>query len=162
MEKTIDVSDLLQDPVVVFQQKYYYPLACILSYAMPAVVPWYFWAESLPTAFFVASMFRYVFTLHATLLTNSASHTWGKRPYDIKIMPSDNVLAAIFSLGEWHNYHHVFPGDYTVAELGSPRMTFDRFLCLARFGLRPENFTGKDCPQPCSPDGEMDLILLPL
>ena len=82
-------------------------------------------------------------------------------------MPSDNVLAAIFSLGEWHNYHHVFPGDYTVAELGSPRMTqlqsqypqsqyprsFDRFLCLARFGLRPENFTGKDCPQPCSPDG---------
>ena len=38
-------------------------------------------------------------------------------------MPSDNVLAAIFSLDEWHNYHHVFPGDCTVAELGSPKMS---------------------------------------
>jgi stearoyl-CoA desaturase (delta-9 desaturase) len=40
-----------------------------------------------------------------------------------EIKPSDSRLAAIFSLGEWHNYHHVFPGDYRIAELGSPRMS---------------------------------------
>ncbi|XP_046456692.1 acyl-CoA Delta-9 desaturase-like isoform X1 [Daphnia pulex] len=124
MQKTIDVSDLLQDPVVVFQRKYYYPLAVILCFVMPAVVPWYFWEESLPTAFFVASMFRYVFTLHATWLTNSAGHSWGKRPYDKQINLSDSLLAASFSLGEWHNYHHVFPWDYKVAELGSSRTSF--------------------------------------
>ncbi|XP_046456689.1 acyl-CoA Delta-9 desaturase-like isoform X2 [Daphnia pulex] len=124
MEKTIDVGDLLQDPVVVFQRKYYTSLAWMLCYAMPAAVPWYFWGESLTTAFFVASMFRYVFTLHATWLTNSAGHSWGKRPYDKQINPSDSLLAASFSLGEWHNYHHAFPGDYRVAELGSSRTSF--------------------------------------
>lgn len=139
--------------------RYYIPLAVTLCLVMPAVVPWYFWDESFQTAFFVSSMFRYVLTLHATWLTNSAAHIWGYHPYDKwvalslavayfmyivvhtlwfnvenvcllfkcvfcrEIKPSDSRLAAIFSLGEWHNYHHVFPGDYTVAELGSPRMT---------------------------------------
>jgi stearoyl-CoA desaturase (delta-9 desaturase) len=40
-----------------------------------------------------------------------------------QMKPSDSRLAASFSLGEWHNYHHVFPGDYRVAELGSWRMS---------------------------------------
>nr|CAH0109007.1 unnamed protein product [Daphnia galeata] len=121
--KTVDASDLLNDPVVVFQRKYYIPLAVTLCLVMPAVVPWYFWDESFQTAFFVASMFRYVLTLHATWLTNSAAHIWGYHPYDKEIKPSDSRLAAIFSMGEWHNYHHVFPGDYRIAELGSPRMS---------------------------------------
>ncbi|EFX82758.1 hypothetical protein DAPPUDRAFT_240982 [Daphnia pulex] len=124
MQKTIDVSGLLRDPVVVFQRKYYYPLAVILCFVMPAVVPWYFWGESLTTAFFVASMFRYVFTLHATWFANSAGHSWGKRPYDKQINPSDSLLATFLSLGEWHNYHHVFPWDYKVTELGSSRTSF--------------------------------------
>lgn len=62
--------------------RYYIPLAVTLCLVMPAVVPWYFWDESLQTAFFVASVFRYVLTLHATWLTNSAAHIWGYHPYD--------------------------------------------------------------------------------
>ncbi|XP_046646011.1 acyl-CoA Delta-9 desaturase-like [Daphnia pulicaria] len=120
--KTVDATDLLQDPVVVYQRKYYVPLA-LVCFALPAIVPWYFWGESFKTAFFVASVFRYVFTLHATWLTNSAAHIWGYHPYDKQMKPSDSRLAASFSLGEWHNYHHVFPGDYRVAELGSWRMS---------------------------------------
>ena len=62
--------------------RYYIPLAVTLCLVMPAVVPWYFWDESFQTAFFVASVFRYVLTLHATWLTNSAAHIWGHHPYD--------------------------------------------------------------------------------
>jgi stearoyl-CoA desaturase (delta-9 desaturase) len=54
----------------------------MFSLAMPTFVPWYFWGESFKTAFFVAAIFRYVFTLNVTWLVNSAAHIWGNHPYD--------------------------------------------------------------------------------
>ncbi|KAK4009422.1 acyl-CoA Delta-9 desaturase [Daphnia magna] len=121
--KTVDVSDLLQDPVVVFQRKYYIPLVLTLCFTMPAVVPWYYWGESFKTSFFVASIFRYVFTLNVTWLVNSAAHIWGNHPYDKGINPAENRAVAFLTSGEgWHNYHHVFPWDYKAAELGNYSM----------------------------------------
>lgn len=121
--KTIDMSDVLQDPIVAFQRKYYIPLVLLLAFAMPAFVPWYFWGESFKTAFFVASIFRYVFTLNVTWLVNSAAHLWGNHPYDKGINPAENRMVAFLTSGEgWHNYHHVFPWDYKSAELGNYSM----------------------------------------
>ncbi|KAK4002430.1 hypothetical protein OUZ56_004258 [Daphnia magna] len=117
--KTVDVSDLLQDPVVFYQRKFYIPLVLIFCFAMPTVVPWYYWGESLTTAFFVASIFRYVITLNVTWLVNSAAHMWGNHPYDKGINPAENRFVAFITSGEgWHNYHHVFPWDYKASELG--------------------------------------------
>ncbi|XP_046442058.1 acyl-CoA Delta-9 desaturase-like isoform X3 [Daphnia pulex] len=118
--KTVDVSDLLQDPIVVYQRKFYIPLLIIFCFAMPTLVPWYFWGESLRTSFFVASILRYVITLNATWLVNSAAHIWGTHPYDKGINPSENRFVAFITSGEgWHNYHHVFPWDYKASELGN-------------------------------------------
>jgi len=120
---TVDCSDLLQDPVVIYQRKFYVPLVLLLSFAMPAWVPWYFWGESFKTAFFVASIFRYVFNLNITWLVNSAAHIWGNHPYDNNINPAENLYVAFLTSGEgWHNYHHVFPWDYKAAELGNYKM----------------------------------------
>jgi len=79
---TVDVSDLLADPIVRFQRRFYLPLILLLCFALPAIVPWYFWGESLKTAFFCASIFRYILTLNVTWLVNSAAHIWGPHPYD--------------------------------------------------------------------------------
>lgn len=116
----LDISDLLNDPVLMIQRKYYMivmPIACFL---LPTIIPMYFWNETFVNSFFVATMFRWTFILNATWLVNSAAHKWGDKPYDININPSQNAAVAAFAFGEgWHNYHHVFPWDYKTAELGN-------------------------------------------
>jgi stearoyl-CoA desaturase (delta-9 desaturase) len=70
-------------------------LVLTLSFAMPALVPWYFWGESFKTAFFVASIFRYVFTLNVTWLVNSAAHIWGNHPYDKSVFTIYKFLFVV-------------------------------------------------------------------
>lgn len=44
---------------------------------------------------------------------------YGDRPYDAGIAPTENIPVTAITLGEgFHNYHHVFPFDYTVSEYG--------------------------------------------
>lgn len=136
--KTVDVSDLLRDPIVVYQRKFYVPLVLVFCFAMPALVPWYYWGETFKTAFFVASIYRYVLTLNITWLVNSAAHLWGSHPYDKGINPAENRFVAFVTSGEgWHNYHHVFPWDYKAAELGqySMNMTTAAIDFFAWIGL---------------------------
>ncbi|CAK8696308.1 unnamed protein product [Clavelina lepadiformis] len=116
--KGIDVSDLLNDPVVVFQRKYYHGLCTLACFAVPTLVPTYFWKERILVSFCI-NMLRYVAFLNVTFLVNSAAHMWGYRPYDANINPAENLPVAILTLGEgFHNYHHVFPQDYRTSELG--------------------------------------------
>ncbi|CAH1726336.1 acyl-CoA Delta-9 desaturase-like [Aphis gossypii] len=119
----IDMSDLLADPIVSFQKKYYKLLMPLLCFILPTILPVYCWGESWANSWFVATMFRYTFSLNVTWLVNSAAHMWGGRPYDRFINPSENITVALLALGEgWHNYHHVFPWDYKAAELGDYKL----------------------------------------
>lgn len=119
----IDMADLLADPIVSFQKKYYKFLMPLLCFILPTILPVYFWGESWANSWFVATMFRYTFSLNVTWLVNSAAHMWGGRPYDRFINPSENITVALLALGEgWHNYHHVFPWDYKAAELGDYKL----------------------------------------
>lgn len=123
--KGIDMSDLKNDKILAFQKKYYLLLMPICCFVIPTVVPVYFWGETWTNAWFVATLFRFTFTLNMTWLVNSAAHMWGSRPYDQFINPSENLGVAIGAMGEgWHNYHHVFPWDYKTAELGNYRANF--------------------------------------
>ena len=57
-----------------------------------------------------------VCTLHCTCTVNSLAHYTGKREYNKDIKPADNLLVAIFTIGEgWHNHHHTYPYDYSCA-----------------------------------------------
>lgn len=117
--KGIDLSDLYADKVVMFQRRYYKLSILIMCFIVPTVVPWYFWGESLWNAFFLASILRYVLSLNATWLVNSAAHMWGNRPYDKNINPAENSGVAFGAVGEgFHNYHHTFPQDYGTSEYG--------------------------------------------
>lgn len=134
--KTIDCSDLLQDPVLVFQRRYYVPLVAIFSFGIPGLVPPWLFGESYWNAFFVCSLFRYVTSLHITWLVNSAAHLWGTRPYDKSIEAVENVLVSSLACGEgFHNYHHTFPWDYSTSELGWRWNTTTMFIdAMAKIG----------------------------
>ncbi|XP_033329806.1 acyl-CoA Delta-9 desaturase [Megalopta genalis] len=115
---TIDMSDLEQDPVVVWQRRLYIILMPLFSFIIPTWIPIYFWKEAPLTAWY-ATVWRYTFTLNGTWLVNSAAHIWGMKPYDKTIGPTENRAVALIAIGEgWHNYHHVFPWDYKASELG--------------------------------------------
>nr|BBF94998.1 acyl-CoA Delta(11) desaturase [Orthetrum albistylum] len=123
--KGIDISDLDADPILAFQKKYYMILMPLACFVIPTLIPMYLWNESFTCSWFVATLFRYTFTLNMTWLVNSAAHIWGSKPYDKTINPSENLPVAVLALGEgWHNYHHVFPWDYKTAELGNYRTNF--------------------------------------
>ncbi|KHN78237.1 Acyl-CoA desaturase [Toxocara canis] len=114
---TIDISDLLNDKVLMFQRKYYLLLVPIFCFLVPAAIPVYLWNESSFVAFMTCSMFRYCWTLHHTWLINSAAHKWGFKPYDEEISAVDSYSLALLTMGEGgHNFHHVFPQDYRTSE----------------------------------------------
>ncbi|CAM6032056.1 unnamed protein product, partial [Sphagnum compactum] len=115
----VDLSDMLADPVVAIQKKFYIPSVLIFCVLIPTLIPWYLWDESLWNAYFVCVVFRYIAALNSTWLVNSAAHMWGYRPYDINIAPAENHTVSALTLGEgFHNFHHTFPWDYSTSEWG--------------------------------------------
>uniref|UniRef100_A0A8B9CDW5 Stearoyl-CoA desaturase 5 n=1 Tax=Anser brachyrhynchus TaxID=132585 RepID=A0A8B9CDW5_9AVES len=117
--RKLDFTDLLDDPVVRFQRKYYKSSVVLMCFVIPTFVPWYLWGESLWNAYFLASILRYTISLNVTWLVNSAAHMYGNRPYDKYINPRQNTFVTLGAIGEgFHNYHHTFPFDYSASELG--------------------------------------------
>ncbi|KAH9388044.1 hypothetical protein TYRP_009248 [Tyrophagus putrescentiae] len=115
--KTVSLADIEADPVVQFQRQFYKPLAIFCTFYLPTYIPYYFWGENFYVAFYL-SAFRYCFSLHSTWLVNSAAHLYGTKPYDKVINPRESKLVQVMTVGEgYHNYHHVFPFDYSASEL---------------------------------------------
>lgn len=116
--KGLSLDDLHQDKIVMFQHKHKYLFMAIFTFVLPSVIPWYYWNESLMSSYLI-NVFRYCCVLHATWAVNSFAHMFGDKPYDKSINPSENSWVAFFAAGEgFHNYHHVFPSDYSTSEYG--------------------------------------------
>ncbi|XP_023241820.1 acyl-CoA desaturase-like isoform X1 [Centruroides sculpturatus] len=117
--KTIDVSDVLTDPVVQFQIKYYVPLVILMAIIVPSLIPYYFWDVSWQECICISFCYRYIRSLHITWLVNSAAHKWGYKPYDKNISSVENAIVSYLTNGEgFHNFHHKFPWDYSTSEYG--------------------------------------------
>ncbi|XP_061724451.1 acyl-CoA Delta(11) desaturase-like isoform X1 [Cydia pomonella] len=117
--RTIDMSDLENNPVLKFQKKYYLILVTLMAFILPALIPVIFWQESLNIAHHV-SLVHLVVGSHMTFAINSIAHAFGTKPYDKTISPTQSLSLSLVTFGEgYHNYHHVFPFDYRVAELGN-------------------------------------------
>ncbi|CAH0714306.1 unnamed protein product, partial [Brenthis ino] len=111
--------DLINDPVVLLQRRFFIPLFILLNLVIPVGIPVYFWGETLLNSFVVSFVTRFTITLNIAFCVNSFAHLWGNKPYDRFIKPVENSIVSLAALGEgWHNYHHVFPWDYRTSELG--------------------------------------------
>lgn len=99
--------------------RFYRPLILLMCFVVPTVVPWYFWGESLWNAYFLSALLRYCLLLNATWSVNSFAHLWGRKPYDKRINPAENISVVLSAVGEgFHNFHHTFPSDYATSEYG--------------------------------------------
>ncbi|XP_041988359.1 acyl-CoA Delta-9 desaturase-like [Aricia agestis] len=112
-------TDLLADPVVRLQKKFYIPLFVLLNVVLPVAIPVYCWGETVFLSFIISFVMRFTITLNIAFCVNSFAHLWGNKPYDSFIKSVENKLVSMAALGEgWHNYHHTFPWDYRTSELG--------------------------------------------
>ena len=115
------IPDLLKSKLIMFQHRYYLPIAISFSFLLPFLIGMTY--DRAFGALLFGGLLRLVFTHHSTFLINSAAHFFGKRTYCSNSSARDNWLLAIFTFGEgYHNFHHKFPADF---RNGITRFSFD-------------------------------------
>lgn len=115
-EKEIYLQDLEKNPLLYAQHRYDPYFNLFISFVLPGVYT-YFMYGNYWDGFFILAALRWVITLHATWSINSFSHSFGYKPYNIDIKPTNNIFTSLVALGEGsHNYHHVFPSCYAMNE----------------------------------------------
>ncbi|XP_039751333.1 acyl-CoA Delta(11) desaturase-like [Pararge aegeria] len=113
----LDMSDILDDPLVKFHSKYFNFFKITLCFILPTLTKIILWNETWKGAI-GTTLIRYLLSVNFTWSVNSFAHLWGNRPYDRNIMPAESWKVSFVAMGEgWHNYHHTFPWDYKAAEL---------------------------------------------
>ena len=113
-EKSSDFSgikDLQKDPIVMWQHKYYLPLVLLMNIGLPVAIG--LLHGDVLGCFLLIGVLRLVLSHHCTFFINSLAHIWGRRPYTDRNTARDNDVLSLFTWGEgYHNFHHIFAGDY--------------------------------------------------
>jgi len=106
-----EVADLLADPLVTWQHRWYVPLAFVFGIGLPTAIAalWGDWLGGL----LVAGFLRLVLQWQTTFTINSVAHWIGHQPYCTTTSARDSSITALVSFGEgYHNFHHRFQTDY--------------------------------------------------
>lgn len=107
-----DISDLNQNPLVVWQHKNYLLCMIVMGFLFPTVVAGLGWGD-WAGGYIYAGILRLAFVHHATFCVNSLAHYLGEQNFDDRNTPRDHVITAFVTMGEgWHNFHHTYPNDY--------------------------------------------------
>ena len=106
-------SRLRQDPVVLWQHRYYVPIV-LSGLALPFVVGFLYngWIGGLG-CFLLAGVGRTFFVLNSTFCINSICHIWGSQPHTTADSSRDSWVVSLLTFGEgYHNYHHAHQRDF--------------------------------------------------
>ena len=106
-------SRLRQDPVVMWQYRYYMPIV-LSGLGLTFVVGFLYngWMGGLG-CFLLAGVGRTFAVLNSTFCINSICHLWGSQPHGQADSSRDSWLVSLLTFGEgYHNYHHTFSRDY--------------------------------------------------
>lgn len=105
------VRDLMEDPLVVWQDRWYALIGLAVAFGIPLVV-------GLATGhvlgcLLIGGVLRVVVSHHGTFFINSLCHMVGRQPYSREHSARDSAVMAVLAFGEgYHNFHHSFPFDY--------------------------------------------------
>ncbi|MCH9769680.1 MAG: fatty acid desaturase [Gammaproteobacteria bacterium] len=106
-----NVSDLMADPLIRWQHRFYLPIALLMGFGLPMAIA-ALWGDAW-AGLIIAGALRISFVQQGTFCINSVCHVFGKRSYSEEQSASDHWLAALITYGEgYHNFHHQFPLDY--------------------------------------------------
>lgn len=105
------VRDLTEDPLVVWQDRYYKWIGMGVAMGIPIVVG--LLTGRLVPCLLIGGVLRIVVSHHGTFFINSLCHMVGRQPYSREHSARDSAIMAVLAFGEgYHNYHHSFPFDY--------------------------------------------------
>lgn len=105
------VSDLLENKLVMFQNKHHGKLMLALNALSTFVFGLI--VGDFAGAFVFAFLGRVFVTHHLTWFVNSLAHSWGSKEFSREQSAVNSWVVAFLTLGEgYHNYHHTFPNDY--------------------------------------------------
>ena len=106
-------SKLKQDPVVMWQHRYYIPIVIsglVLPFGVGALYDG--WTGGLG-CFLLAGLGRTFFVLNSTFCINSVCHLWGSQTHGASDSSRDSWWVSLITFGEgYHNYHHMYQSDY--------------------------------------------------
>uniref|UniRef100_UPI000A36406E acyl-CoA desaturase n=1 Tax=Nitrospira cf. moscoviensis SBR1015 TaxID=96242 RepID=UPI000A36406E len=101
---------LRQDPVVMWQHRYY-TLIFLSGLAFPFLVGCLYngWVGGM-SCFMLAGIGRTFAVLNSTFCINSVCHLWGNQPHGQADSSRDSWAVSLLTFGEgYHNYHHTHP-----------------------------------------------------
>ncbi|MGZ5443486.1 MAG: acyl-CoA desaturase [Thermoanaerobaculia bacterium] len=106
-----NAADLLKNPVVLWQDRWYKVILIVGGFGLPALVGAAF---GDPIAGLLWGGFlRLAVIHHTTFFVNSLAHYVGKPTYNADVSARDNWAVALLTLGEgYHSFHHRFPADF--------------------------------------------------
>jgi len=93
------IRDFSKAPEILWLDRLFFVPPILLAGAMYLAggMPWLVWGFCLPT----------VTLAHATFAINTVNHLFGSRRFDTIDESRNNVITAVFAVGEgWHNNHH--------------------------------------------------------
>ncbi|MBY0516250.1 MAG: fatty acid desaturase [Bacteriovoracaceae bacterium] len=104
--------DFEKDALVMWQHKYYIPIALFFGMILPTLVAGLFFHSYLG-GFAVGALCKLVMIHHCTFFINSLCHYVGSTPYTKSNTARDSWYMAYLTFGEgYHNFHHYFQADY--------------------------------------------------
>ncbi|KZT20631.1 hypothetical protein NEOLEDRAFT_1122368, partial [Neolentinus lepideus HHB14362 ss-1] len=107
-----ECGDLQKNRVVMWQHRWYFPLAAFWGLLVPVAFCGLTWGDWWG-GWYWAGFARLVAVHHSTFAVNSIAHWLGSTPYSDRHSPRDHLVTALLTLGEgYHNFHHQFPSDY--------------------------------------------------
>ncbi len=105
------VADLAKDRLVMFQYRWYLPLAVFFGALFPTAIA-ALWSDTMG-GFLVGGAARLMLEYHSIFSVNSFAHTFGSQKYTTRSSARDSWWVSLITLGEgYHNYHHRFPRDF--------------------------------------------------
>ena len=105
------VRDLEEDPLVVWQDRYYKWIGLGVALGIPLIVG--LLTGRVLGCLLIGGVLRIVVSHHGTFFINSLCHMVGSQPYSREHSARDSPIMAVLAFGEgYHNYHHSFPFDY--------------------------------------------------
>jgi stearoyl-CoA desaturase (delta-9 desaturase) len=105
------VRDLSEDPLVVWQDRYYKYIGIFVALGLPLIVG--LLTGRVLGCLLIGGVLRIVVSHHGTFFINSLCHMVGGQPYSREHSARDSAVMAVLAFGEgYHNYHHSFPFDY--------------------------------------------------
>jgi stearoyl-CoA desaturase (delta-9 desaturase) len=106
-----NAADLLKNPVVQWQNRWYRIILIVGGFGLPALVGAAF-GDPLAGLLW-GGFLRLAVIHHTTFFVNSLAHYVGKPSYNPEVSARDNWGVALLTLGEgYHSFHHRFPADF--------------------------------------------------